>query len=339
MLRNRTLVVLSQLILFGLLLSTVHGHVPIQSDENESLETAFEIPNPRKSWVVYSEIHEGGEGRYYKFDLENGTRLRFTLFIPNQFVAKGFLPGIVLMGPEITHRGIPPDYIETVEDLGISVIAGIYPNEPKYEGFTPSTYSLLVDLDSTVNATGTYYVVVHEPMQGGRFGMALGYEESFTLEEWILVPFSVMLIYQWEGQSLAIIIAPMLIIVFSGLLILLRRRNTVLDLQSAPFLMASLAALLFIGSSGSLFFQMIYVLVQTNLTSEALITVFFAAIPLLLGISVLKQIEEPNWAKNRATRIKLILLGAIALFFWAGLILGPILLITSVMATFLVNRV
>lgn len=329
MLSRRALLVLSAVILVGLVSIPSRAHVPIGSKENDSLETSFEIPNPTKSWVVYSEIHEGGEGRYYRFDLEEGTRLRFTLFIPNQFVGTGFLPAIALMGPGIANDSILPDYLEAPKDVGISMIEGEYPEAPRYEGFTPSTYTLLIDVDTTAPATGTYHIVVHEPTHSGRFGMAIGYVESFTLEEWVLVPFSVMLIYQWEGQPLALVLAPMILTVGLGLLILGRRRPHMMSRRRIPTALAALAALFFIGSSTSLIFQMVYALIQTGFTAEATITIVFAAIPSVIATSLMRVVKDSNWEEDRMSMVKVGVTAGLALIFWAGLIVGPILAATA----------
>jgi len=47
---------------------------------NHSIVTAYEIPNPIKSWTLYRELHEEGRADYYKLQLESGERLVVSIY-------------------------------------------------------------------------------------------------------------------------------------------------------------------------------------------------------------------------------------------------------------------
>jgi len=53
-----------------ILLFPIHGvlaHTPLEPPfDNESLATAYGVPDPTKSWAIYAELHEGGEAQYYR---------------------------------------------------------------------------------------------------------------------------------------------------------------------------------------------------------------------------------------------------------------------------------
>jgi len=48
-------------------------------------------------------------------------------------------------------------------------------------------------------------------LRRGKYGIAIGYKEEFTLSEWLLIPIDVINIHQWEGQSLILILMPLLL--------------------------------------------------------------------------------------------------------------------------------
>ena len=76
------------LLSFSLIVSQVWAHTPLSpSDEIHSLDTAFEVPNPTKSWALYRELHQEGEADYYKLNLKAGERI--SLFIKE--IKKTFL--------------------------------------------------------------------------------------------------------------------------------------------------------------------------------------------------------------------------------------------------------
>jgi predicted Zn-dependent peptidase len=54
----------------------------------------------------------------------------------------------------------------------------------------------------TVPQDGDYYLAVYGP-EGGNYSLAPGYVEEFTVAEWLQIPWSVISIHRWEGQSLA----------------------------------------------------------------------------------------------------------------------------------------
>ena len=120
------------------------------------------------------------------------------------------------MGPGIRSQETIPAYVEMPEGAGVMVVAGKRPGQAIYEPFTPDSHYEIADVDINISIDGTYYVAVYNPFQGGKYGFAIGYQEEFEVDEWILVPVNVIRIHLWEGQSLAFILAPMVAIVVIG---------------------------------------------------------------------------------------------------------------------------
>jgi hypothetical protein len=100
---------------------------------------------------------------------------------------------------------------------GAMVITGTLPGKPTYEPFSPQPVYEVARFNVTIPEDGDYYLAVYGP-EAGEYSLAPGFLEQFTLSEWLLIPFSVISIYLWEGQSLSLIFAPFLIIVLGALL-------------------------------------------------------------------------------------------------------------------------
>ena len=126
-----------------------------------------------------------------------------------------FTPKVVIIGPNVLPRQHSRKNNHTL-GLGAQLVNQTEP-QPTYEPFSPSTFIGLADETLENPTAGQYYLVVYEQSdtpKGGNYGLAIGDRETYTIDEWILIPFNLMNIYQWEGQSLALILAPMIATLF-----------------------------------------------------------------------------------------------------------------------------
>jgi hypothetical protein len=301
-------------------ISTVYAHVPLQG-EGYGIEDAVVIDDPLKSWVIYTEYNDA-RPLYYKFDLLENDRLKTGLLT----VDKDFIPDLTILGP-----GLPFDFEEHFYDefeipdgYGLIHIHGEKQDKKEYEPFTPSSYYTVLDVDLSVNETGTYYLIVDATSGSGKVGVVLGYIESFTIVEWLKVPFDVAFVHNWEGQDYLIIFLPMIIIVVVGLLI--NGYYFKLSFDSSQVL-AFTGALTYFGSAAIILHQMIIGLMDSAYNPLLFVTIIFILLPALLGYSILRK--ATNRDLNIGQKIRLLIFGIIGLFFWGGYIVGPLLVITS----------
>lgn len=330
---------ISALIISGTILflaSTVFAHSPFNAGDNESLETASVIPDPTKSWAIYAELHEGGEAQYYRFDALNGQRMHVMLFKSTRSEDDSFLPTFVLMGPGIQNQGSVPSFVEIPDGAGTAVVDGIQSSYSTFEPFSPSVFYELAQLDLAAPADGTYYVAVYESSRGGHYGLAVGDREDCTLTEFILIPISLVSVYQWEGQSLALVFAPMTATVAIGLALVVWRWRTRLSNKGFFGWIGVFAGLLFLGSGASVLFQLTFKLTQTAVSFEIVVTVVFALLPIILGAVALLLCSRAEEKVNLRKRIYLAIVGIAALFAWAGLLIGPAL---ALIASFSPSRI
>ncbi len=313
---------LSFLLIFLMLsVHSVFAHAPDKPTDNESLATAYTISDPAKSWALYAELHEGEEAQYYKFYLPQNERLLVMLFVPTS-EKSSFVPNLVVMGPGITSQDAVPEYVETVDGVGIMSLEGQRSSSPTYEAFTPSSFYELASLDREASAAGTYHVAVYEPSQGGHYGLAIGYREQFGLDEFIRIPIDVIGIHQWEGQSLLFIFAPLTLTLVIGLAILILKRPVTFRTLFGGI--GVFAGLLYLGSGFMMLTQTILALTTATLDLSVVLTAIFILIPILLALAIFRLTISRKQIAARV-RIFMAILGVLGLFGWAGLLIGPVL--------------
>ncbi|MFW9908536.1 MAG: hypothetical protein ACFFEF_08165 [Candidatus Thorarchaeota archaeon] len=322
---SRYLVILAAVISSLLVMGFVSAHVPVVGEPGSTPETAIEIMDPTKSLVIYSELQENEEPQYFSFEAPDGMRLRMTLNLPMEYLSSAFRPTVVLIGPDLGMNDTVPSYVEIPSGSEASLFI---PDDAiaVYEGFTPSAFLVVLDVDTTLQASGEYYLVVYEPNTGGRYSITLGYREEFSLDEWIMVPINVISIHLWEGQNLLLILTPIVLTVAIGILLILNKRFVTINKKSPVMWLGSIASFLIIGSGISIFFQMILAALQVPIDFQIIITMLFGLMPVLTGYFAFKAFRYSEGNLETSSAIRILVLGVISLFVWGGLLAGPILL-------------
>lgn len=313
-------------IMFLSLLFTINtiAHVPIAGGENINLESSIEIKEPTKSWAIYDEIHETGEVKYYKFSMIQDQRLRISIFV----VEEEFTPGVVIMGKNLTSNEVLPSGVELPSDYGFLVFEGLEAEDREYEPFTPTSYYYTTDVDINVNDTGLYYIAIFDEIGIGKVGVAIGFIETFSLTEWLLIPIDTINIHIWEGQNIALILAPLYLTIIIGFGILLwQSKNDYNKRMNIYRIVLMFTAFLYIGSGFIIFMQMINALLVSSLSSSIIVTFIFVLLPLIFGYLSIRTTIKSNDKLNLSKRLKIFLLGLFGLIFWCGIIIGPILVI------------
>jgi len=300
----------------------VLAHAPLTAGDNGDLGSATRIGNPEKSWVVYSHLHEGGDLAYYRLDMEPGQRLVLAV---NINTADAPVPDLIVMGPGIESSGTPPPSLQIPPGSGVKVIRGIRPQGGEYEPFTPSVIYEVASFSLPIDQGGSYYGVVYTPKPELDYSFVAGYKEEFTVIEWLLIPYSIIGIYQWGGQPLAAILVPLVVVLVIGICILLWQQNRGTRRAVGEWF-SSLGALLYLGGGAVMFAQMVRALIVTGFSSGASLTGLFVAIPILLGIGGL-WIGRGTTPPRLRSRILLVVIGGLGLLFWAGYLIGPLLML------------
>jgi len=323
------------------------AHSPVFPGENHSPATAYNIENPAKSWAAYDQLNHPDEGEYYKFSMSKGEKIQLALITPESPAESGFLPSFALLVPESTQADILPVYIEVPAGYGITVEEGNDPGHATYEAFSPGWFYEVASMNINAPSDGTYYVVVFSTMQNEdsvnhndlddhshdleapRYGLVVGYIESFTPIELIMVPYSVQKVYAWEGQNQFVILLPItLVLIIGGIMFYWRSWKGRAPKGISKWL-ALFAGLAFLGTAVSILYQMFLTLSVTGFHGEAIITLVIFMISVILGVVTLLYAVRDKSVLTTWRRIGLIVTGLMALFVWSGLYLGPALAIIS----------
>jgi hypothetical protein len=326
--RKRGLFIILGFILAFSLIQTTAAHVPLFMEGGHTLSEAVLIENPTKSWVIYSMIDEIDEPHYFYFEMQAGQRIKLILNVPVPDGIRGFRPRLALMGNGLTNLSTPPTSLEIPNGVGVMILEPTTPH-PEYEGFTPTSFYELYELDMTAPTTGRYYLAYYEPAMTGNFAIAVGYEEIFTFDEWVTVPLTVLVTHIWNYQSPVTILAPILITFILGFILLFWRYPTLRTREHILTWLGISAGLLFIASGVFIFYQMGIALLQVPLNPQIGITIVFGVLPIILGIIAIRSCVSPDWTHKPRRLLLLNILGVVALFVWAGWIFAPILLIIT----------
>jgi len=323
---------LTVLILMIALLTLVEeasAHAPLSGEvDNESLDKALVLTDPLKSWVIYKELHMAGEANYYTFELEKNDHLTVNLLIPIS-EKDIFLPGIIIMGPGVPNNGTAPNYVQVPNGTNVLVIEGKMPSQASYEPFTPASSYFLVDIEMNVTGKGTYYVVVFDSSSGGKYSLAIGYKEEFTISEWLFIPFNLISIHLWEGQNIILLFTPLILTILIGIILIVWKQRQLFT--KLTVWTGIPAGLLCLGSGLITLTQMFYAL-SISPDIIAIVTLIFALIPIILGYVILRILFKNTEKMSVTKRVVLVICGVLGLVFWAGFIIGPVFgIVTAVL--------
>jgi hypothetical protein len=322
--------VLSTLALAAMLCSapSAWAHAPLAAGDNESLATATAISDPTKSWAIYADLHEGGEAQYYRFAATKGDRVAVQLLGSPAAADEGFVPSLAIMGPGVAANGTAPAFLEKPAGAGVRVVAGRPATGMSFEPFSPSAMREIARTDFVAPQTGAYYLAVFGNDRGGRYGLAVGSREAFTLREWVTVPLFAATVYAWEGQPLWLAYLPALVAFVAGLvLVVLRvRSGSRLDL---PGWAAAVAGLLFVASGATVAVQLVVAQASSGFDPLLVATLLLAALPAAAGGLTLWMAFRSSGRWTLGSRTLLALLGVAGLFVWAGWIAGPLIAVVA----------
>ncbi|MDD1719611.1 MAG: hypothetical protein LUQ25_06100 [Methanoregulaceae archaeon] len=314
------------LLLFLATAGTVSAHAPLSAGSNEDLGNATLIDDPEKSFVIYTELREGNEAQYYRFPMRKGQILSGSLGVPGP---EAMIPDIVVIGPGIEPAGTVPPFIRIPAGSGARLVPGTRPGKPVYEPFSPQPIYNAADFNIPIASEGTYYIAVYGT-SGGKYYLAPGFLEQFTVAEQLLIPWSVVGIHLWQGQSLQEIFAPLIVVLIAGFLCVFLRRKKQGARTASLHLLVLLSGLLYIGGAAMTAYQVYRTILVTGYSSGVLITLILIALPVVLGIAALMAgTRYPGADFPLKTGIAMILIGVLGLLVWAGLILGPVIALAS----------
>ena len=318
--RLSRVVILALLIVgVGLLAAPVLAHVPGFAGENTSHETAMHLDDGAKSRSIYATLGQN-EARYFEVHLEPGERLQASVFTPT---AGAVTPGIVVYGPAVEPSGTVPAWVEIPEGMNARVVPGTRTAHPEFEPFTPAAYYQTAATSLPAEDDHYWIAVYEQDGSPGRVGTAIGYVETFSTTEFLLVPVDLLGVHEWEGDSLVLLVGPyILATLFAGWLWTRRLDGR----PTIPQLGLVIAGVLFVGGALLTGIQLALAIAAAGFQAGAILSLVFVVIPAAIGIWVLTLGISRERSHSLGRRAALLGAAVLGLGTWGGLLVGPILL-------------
>jgi len=301
------------------------AHVPLTPSPGNNLSSAVLISDPEKTYAIYGTLHNPGEADYYRLTLNANQMLDLQLSVPDP----SFIPTLVVMGPGIGAKNVPPDKIKAPEGSGVIVLPGMRPESAWYEPFSPMSIYQVSNYSLPAGSHGSYYVAIYSRDQAGAYTLATGSLEEFSPREWVRVPLDLIKVRLWQGQAPPLIFGPMVVVIIVGLLLLWSSKRW----RSVHEWLAAISGLTFLGTTATIAVQTSIALNLASFSSDVLVTMIFLAASLLLGLAAI-FLSAREWSAR--VRVAMVAIGVMGLVFWSGLVIGPLLAFLS--AIFLDGR-
>jgi hypothetical protein len=320
---NRCVLTMPAVIL--ILLAPAWAHSPLFPRSNNSLQFAYSIRDPLKSWAAYSELSEPGDAAFYQMEAQIGDRIRIMLFTAQDPKLSKFLPSIRVMKPGAINPGenMPAERVLASQE-------GRIPARATYEPFTSTWYYQLANIDVTASESGIYQFMISESANcNGRYGVVVGYKEQWTLWELVLLPMSILKIYLWEGQNFFVVLLPVVLVSLIGGLLFMKRASRGKPPKGFPQWFAAFSGLFFLGWIAIIVLQMLLAFRHTGASTHAFITAIVALIPALLATVILIFALGVRERITFIWRIALFVAGCLGLVLYAGMFVGPVLALAA----------
>jgi hypothetical protein len=306
------------------------AHTPLFSHDNTSLQTAFVINDPAKSWAVYANLPSTNAAAYYRFQMDAGGDIDITLLSSEDPADSHFLPSFVLMIPGSLSNDPVPSFVDVPTGYGTIMVNGIDPGTATYEPFSPGWFYQLANLTLSAPVTGTYYVAVYDQTNTGNYGLPVGYIEGYTIPEILMLPYDLQLVFVWEGQNIFVVLLPLILsLVLGGMLIHWRTTKGKGAKDDLSMWATAFGSLAFIGYAGIDAYQMIFALTKTGWDPGALVSILFLLLPLALGAIGLRYALKQRAKTTIYHRLALVAIGVVGLMLWTGLYIGPALMVLA----------
>src|SRR5665647_1547048 len=144
--------------IFFLAIPLVMAHAPLGTQDNESIDTATAIPDPTKSWALYSALNSDGDVQYYTFNISSGQTIHVLMYKSLRPEDTNFNPVLILMGQNVNTTDDIPTKITIPSGYNAQLIHPTIP-QPSYEPFSPGILAYVTDLTINNATAGKYYLV------------------------------------------------------------------------------------------------------------------------------------------------------------------------------------
>ena len=215
----RRKVFLNFVLMMLVFITTVYAHKPIFETKDISFGKPITIKDHTISYAVYGSLERIDDVDFVKFYGKKGEPLFIQMTIPIIKGNEDFSPSFALMGKGIKGSDEVP--FDVPDDFGVIVVKPS-PKEYFYEKFTQTKYYIRQTLKGEIPEDGDYYVAVFSDGQKGKYSLAVGEKEKFTILDWIKMPL-IYIVVKYFFNPVATVIT--LIIIIAIIFYLIRRKR------------------------------------------------------------------------------------------------------------------
>lgn len=268
------------------------------------------------------------QSNYFSLQLRSGENIFAQLTRSTDPSEVGFSPILVIEGPGIHNSsGNLPASVEIPGGYGYTIVPSSNSSAGAvYDAFGPESFYMVSEYSSTATSNGTYYLVVFSNSTG-HYALSVGQAEEYTITQWITLPFSLISVYLWLGESLPMVLAPIIITFVTGMTLAYYyfRKKDISGFVNWP---GTAAGIIFIGTGFSTIFQMVVNGLRTGYAPGMFATLSLAVLPMAIGVPVF-LISTRKGGMNPMGGVIMALLGVAGLFSLVGYIIAPVLALTS----------
>lgn len=172
--------------------ASAHRLIP-NDGSHVSAETALTIETPAVSQVVYHEATSDAPRLWIAFHGQEGQQQYLQLGVPVLDRLADFRPALVVIGPGLPQIELP---FPIPEELGGLLLRGEEGDARFFnEHFTGTQSWILLEKTVPLAQTGDYYLVAFDPEnRPGKYWVALGRKEVFTLQDFLTYPETVRVV-------------------------------------------------------------------------------------------------------------------------------------------------
>ncbi|SEG02757.1 hypothetical protein SAMN05660865_01571 [Caloramator fervidus] len=173
--------------MFFIFVPKVYAHKPIFETKDTTFENPIVIKDHKISYAVYGKLDRMDDVDYIKFYAKKGEPLFIQMTIPIFKGNEDFSPLFAIIGKGINRKDKLP--FDIPKDYGAIVLKPT-PKEYFYEKFTQTKYYIRQSIRSEIPEDGEYYVAIFSNGEKGKYTLAIGDKEKFTILDWLKMPFS-----------------------------------------------------------------------------------------------------------------------------------------------------
>lgn len=159
------------------------AHNPVIVKNKSSKENPVLVRRPEISYAYYGEL--GGEPHYYKIEAASPFHLYVNILVPD------FAP----KSPPVVSHDMSFEVLQ--DSIGLITQEGLGTEWTRfYEKYGRDHYYIGPEFENDVEA-GIYYVKVYNPNNKGRYALAIGKKESFTIFSFFSALFKAWSLDRW----------------------------------------------------------------------------------------------------------------------------------------------